>query len=112
MLLIGLCYAELTAMLPVAGGEVAYAFAAHGVGRAFVVGWFLAFGYLSVSAFEAISVARVAGYLWPVFDRWPLYSIGGEPVYAPHLALGVMLTLGVTWLNYRGISGAARCRPR
>ncbi|MCB1022373.1 MAG: amino acid permease, partial [Acidobacteria bacterium] len=42
MLLIGLCYAELTAMLPVAGGEVAYAFAAHGAGRAFVVGWFLA----------------------------------------------------------------------
>lgn len=108
MLLIGLCYAELTAMLPVAGGEVAYAYAAHGASRAFVVGWFLAFGYLSVSAFEAISVARVAGYLWPVFDRWPLYTVGGEAVYAPHILLGAALTGAITWLNYRGIGGAAR----
>ena len=108
MLLIGLCYAELTSMLPVAGGEVAYAYAAHGTGRAFVIGWFLAFGYLSVSAFEAISVARVAGYLWPVFDRWPLYSVGGEAVYAPHIALGAALTAAITWLNHRGIGGAAR----
>lgn len=110
MLLIGLCYAELTSMLPVAGGEIAYSYAAHGAGRAFLVGWFLAFGYLSVSAFEAISVARVAGYLWPVFDRWPLYSIGGEAVYAPHVLLGALLTGAITWLNYRGISGAARAQ--
>ncbi|MEE2989115.1 MAG: amino acid permease, partial [Planctomycetota bacterium] len=45
MLLIGLCYAELTPMLPVTGGEVAYAYKAHGTGAAFLVGWFLAFGY-------------------------------------------------------------------
>ena len=32
MLLIGLCYAELTPMLPVAGGEVAYAYRAFGTG--------------------------------------------------------------------------------
>ena len=59
MVLIGLCYAELTSAMPVAGGEVAFAYAAHGTGRAFLVGWFLAFGYLSVSSFEAISVADV-----------------------------------------------------
>ncbi len=30
MLVIGLCYAEVTPMLPVTGGEVAYAYKAYG----------------------------------------------------------------------------------
>ncbi len=49
MILIGLCYAEVTPMLPLAGGEVAYAYKGFGMVESFVVGWFLAFGYLSVS---------------------------------------------------------------
>ena len=32
MLLIGLCYAELTPMMPVTGGEIAYAYKAFGTG--------------------------------------------------------------------------------
>ncbi|MBI1356454.1 MAG: amino acid permease [Acidobacteria bacterium] len=107
MLLVGLCYAELTPMLPVAGGEVAYAYAASGTGRAFVVGWFLAFGYLSVSAFEAISVGRVLSYLLPAIDAWPLYTVAGEPVYGAHLLLGVALTAAITGINYRGVQAAA-----
>ena len=41
MVCIGLCYAELTPMLPVAGGEVAFAYRAYGTGKAFLVGWTL-----------------------------------------------------------------------
>ena len=37
MLVIGLCYAEVTPMLPVSGGEVAYAYKASGTAMAFVV---------------------------------------------------------------------------
>ncbi len=108
MLAIGLCYAELCAMLPVAGGEVAYAYLAFGTGKAFLVGWFLTFGYLSVSAFEAISVGRVLSHLVPGLDAWPLYSVGGETVYGSHLLLAVATTGAITWVNYRGVSGAAR----
>ena len=64
MLVIGLCYAEVTPMLPVTGGEVAYAYKAFGTSKAFIIGWFLAFGYLSVSAFEAISVGLVLSFLF------------------------------------------------
>ena len=108
MALIGLCYAELTAAIPVAGGEVAFAYAAYGARRAFLVGWFLAFGYLSVSAFEAISVARVLGYLVPGINRWPLYDIGGGTVFATHLGLAVIMTALITWINFRGAGVAAR----
>ncbi len=108
MLGIGLCYAELCAMLPVAGGEVAYAYLAFGTSKAFLVGWFLTFGYLAVSAFEAISVARVLSYLVPGLDAWPLYTVGGEIVYGSHVALACVTTGAITWVNYRGVSGAAR----
>ena len=95
-------------MLPLAGGEVAYAYLAYGTPKAYIVGWFLAFGYLSVSAFEAISVGRVLGFLIPGLEFWPLYSIGGEIVYGPHLALALLSTGAITWVNFRGGQAASR----
>ncbi len=108
MLVIGLCYAEVTPMLPVSGGEVAYAYKAHGTRSAFVIGWFLAFGYLSVSAFEAISVGLVTSYLFPGIDVWPLYEIAGSTVYASHLVLALVSTGFITAINYYGVDIASK----
>ena len=108
MLIIGLCYAEVTPMLPVTGGEVAYAYKAYGTSRAFVIGWFLAFGYLSVSAFEAISVGLVLSFLFPQIDVLPLYQIAGSTVYASHLLLAFVFTGFITAINYFGVAIASR----
>lgn len=108
MVTIGLCYAELTPMLPLAGGEVAYAYRASGTAKAFLVGWFLAFGYLSVSAFEAISVGRVLSHLVPGIDRWPLWELGGATVHGSHLLLAAAFTGAITLVNYRGARSASR----
>lgn len=107
MLCIGLCYAEATPMLPVAGGEVAYSYLAFGTFKAFVVGWFLAFGYVAISGFEAISIGKVLGYMFPDSNWWLLYHVAGDPVYGSHLLLGVVFTGLITWLHYRGIESAA-----
>jgi amino acid transporter len=109
MVCIGLCYAELTPMLPVAGGEVAFAYRAYGTGKAFLVGWALALGYVSVSAFEAISVGRVGAYLVPSLEAGePLYRLAGDPVFPRHLLLAWLGTALITWLNYVGAAQAAR----
>lgn len=42
----GLCYAELSAMIPVAGGSYSYAYAAMGEFPAWIVGWALTAQYL------------------------------------------------------------------
>jgi len=105
---VGICYAELTPMLPVAGGEVAYSYAAAGTGAAFVVGWFLACGYLSVSVFEAVSIGRVASFMFPAIDAWPLYEAAGDTVFASHIALAAAGTGLITWINYRGVEAASR----
>ncbi|MEO1170844.1 MAG: APC family permease [Myxococcota bacterium] len=108
ILMIGLCYAELCAMLPVSGGEVAYSYAAFGPSKSYAIGSLLAFGYLAVSVFEAISVAKVTGYLIPGIDRWPLYAVGGEVVYGSQLALSLVTTAIITAVNYRGVRAASR----
>ena len=108
MLIIGLCYAEVTPMLPVTGGEVAYAYKAYGTSKAFIIGWFLAFGYLSVSAFEAISVGLVLSFLLPQIDVFPLYEIAGSTVYATPLLLAFVFTGFITGINYFGVGIASR----
>ena len=102
MLAIGFCYAKVMQMLPVSGGEVAYAYKAFGTGESFLIGWFLTFGYLSVSAFEAVSIGIVVSYLVP-FDHWPLYEIDGTTVYLSHLLLAAGLTTLIAFLNFRGV---------
>jgi basic amino acid/polyamine antiporter, APA family len=108
MLCIGFCYAELTPMLPVAGGEVAYAYKAFGTFKSFLVGWALAFGYVSISGFEAISIGRVLSFLMPSIDQWPLYTLAGSTVYGSHLMLGVGCTAAITWINWVGARAAGQ----
>lgn len=108
MVCISLCYAELTAMMPVAGGEVAYAYRAFGVFKSFVVGWCLAFGYIAISGFEAISIGLVLSFLMPQIDRWPLYTFAGSTVYLSHLILAVVFTGAITLIHAMGVKQAAR----
>ncbi len=107
MFLIGLCYAELTSAMPVAGGEIAYAYRAFGLTKAAFVGWFLTLGYVAVSGFEAVAIGRVVSYLAPATNAIPLYAVRGDPVYLPHLLLGIGGAVLITALNYRGVRLAA-----
>jgi APA family basic amino acid/polyamine antiporter len=108
MLAIGLCYAEVTAALPLSGGEVAYAYKAYGTAKSFIVGWFLVFGYLSVSAFEAVSISKVMSYLIPSMDYWHLYTINESPIYFSHIALSAVFVLLISVINYTGVKNSAR----
>jgi len=108
ILFIGLCYAELTPMLPVTGGEVAYAYKALGIGKAFLTGWLLAFGYIAVCGFEAVSIGIVCSYLFPQCNTLPLYELMGQTIYLPHVLLGLLATLFIGWINYRGVSSAIK----
>lgn len=107
MLAVALCYAELTSAMPVAGGEIAFSYRAFGTAKAFWVGWLLAFGYISVSAFEAASIGRVLAYLWPSLPGPLLYRIFGGEVRAGHLLSGLACSALLTGLNLRGVGVSA-----
>ncbi len=59
-LLAGLCYAELAAMIPVAGSAYSYTYATMGEGIAWTVGWCLMLEYLFSASLVAISWAGYA----------------------------------------------------
>jgi amino acid transporter len=104
-------YSRLVALMPDASSEVAYT--ARAFGRAnvsFATGWMMTLAYIIVCPWEALAVGKIAAYLLPGFNRYPLYSIAGTPVYAPNLALGLALTIFLTILNYRGVSITARAQ--
>lgn len=102
MLPIVFCYAEIASRLPKAGGEIAYARHYFGRPAAFMAGWLLAFTYIAVCAFEAISVGWIAGVLVPALRGVKIYSVFGHPVYAGELLTGSIALAIIAYANYRG----------
>ncbi|MDH3735101.1 MAG: APC family permease [Gemmatimonadota bacterium] len=108
MLLVGLCYAEMAAALPVSGGELAYVYETFGTGLAFLTAWALAFVYMSTTAWEAISLSVLLENLLPGISGADLYSIGGSPIRIGGLVIGLVGIVMIGLLNYRGLRQAAR----
>ena len=106
--LVGLTYAELSAALSRAGGELSFTFLAMGPLGAFVCGWTLVLAYAAVCAFEAVALPTVLGYLVPGFGAGaPLYTVAGWDVQPAWVAAGVAGALVIGIVNYRGIRFAA-----
>jgi len=106
--LVCLCYGELASLFPVAGGEIVYCHEIYGPGTGFLVGWFLALGYLAVTTFEAISIGWVAGALFPGIEGPTIATINGSPLRLGSAVLGLLGTWLLVWVNYRGVRHAAR----
>ncbi len=97
-------YSELASRFPRAGGEIVYAYVAGGRALSFTVGWLLIGAYGGMVAFYVTAAGRLLTTMWPSLEAMPLYSIGGETIYAPVLAIGIGLTLLVLAMNWYGIS--------
>lgn len=67
-LLAGLCYAELAAMMPVAGSAYSYSHASMGEAAAWIVGWCLVLEYLFAGALVAIG--------WSAYLQSVLHDLG------------------------------------
>lgn len=107
---VAIAYSELTTRLPRAGGEVVYAFVAGNRLLAFVVGWLLIGAYVGTVAFYVTATGRLLSAVWPSLNSVALYEIGGETIYLPVLAIGVILALAVLALNWMGAEFSARAQ--
>src|SRR5579862_9253996 len=107
LLPIGYVYGRLVAAIPDAAGEVAYTARVFPRSISFATGWMMILAYFIVCPWEAVAVGKIAGYIFPPLDSMELYRIAGQPVYLPHLLIGLSLTGLLTLLNYRGIGLSA-----
>jgi APA family basic amino acid/polyamine antiporter len=103
LLPIGWVYGKLIVAMPDAAGEVAYTSAAFSRLFSFATGWMMLLAYFIVCPWEAVAVGRIAGYIAPTLDSVELYRVAGRPIFLPHLAIGLGLTVLLTVLNYCGI---------
>ena len=105
---IGYCYGKLTERMPDAGSEVAYTAAVFPRPISYATGWAMLLAYLIVCPYEAVAVGRIADYAISAtgsspMDTLKLYTVGGYPVYLPHLLAGLVLTAVIVTVNYKGI---------
>src|SRR6202453_4465393 len=116
----GLCYAEFSAMVPVAGSAYAYSYATLGEFIAWFVGWNLVLEYMMACSTVAVGWSRYFVKLLDYFHinflpasltSAPLRAVEGS--YAVH-ATGSYVNLpaiaiiaAATWLCYRGIKESA-----
>jgi amino acid transporter len=107
LLPVGYVYGEWVKRLPDAAGEAAYTAQVFPPIVSYFTGWIMLLAYLIVCPWEAVAVGKLAAYLIPSLNSFELYRIADQPVFLPRLLLGVLMTLLLALLNYRGIRGSA-----
>jgi amino acid transporter len=100
-------YGQWVRRLPDAAGEAAYTAEVFPSFVGYLTGWIMLLAYLIVCPWEAVAVGKLAAYLFPQLDALELYRVAGVPVFLPRLLLGLLLTLFLGYLNYRGIRASA-----
>lgn len=108
LITIGLCYAELTPAIPVAGGEIAFAYKAFGTGPAFLTAWLLSYGYVAIGPFETVAMGWLFEHIFPGLKTQPLYTFGGHSVSVSSLLPGMIIAAYIIYINYRGVKITAR----
>lgn len=108
MIMIGVSYGALIKKYPVSGGEFTFAYIGLGRTNAFVCGWFLTLGYMSIVALNASALALLVKFLFPDFITLThLYNIAGWDVYLWEVVISTAAIITFAYLNIKGsgISG-------
>ncbi|MTI83963.1 MAG: APC family permease [Firmicutes bacterium] len=111
MMVIASSYGYMVKNFPVAGGEFAYAYKAFGRHHAYICGWFLTLGYLSIVALNGTALAVLGKFVLPgVFARGYMYSIAGWEVYLGEVLLSCIAIILFGVFNYRGVKIMGRAQ--
>ena len=103
MIVIAVSYGFMIQNFPVSGGEFAYAYLGFGRDQAFVCGWFLTLGYLSIVALNASALALLVRFVVPqVAEIGLMYTIAGWEVYFGEVVIASVALLIFAWMNIRG----------
>ena len=105
---VGLTYAELTAAMPQCGGEHVFSYKAMGPVGSFICTWAIILGYVSVVCFEACALPTIIQYIFPGFLKGYMYTVAGFDIYATWLAVAIIMSIFITYINIKGAKTAAR----
>src|SRR5690625_7858020 len=69
----------------------------------FITTWAVILGYVSVVSFEAVALPTVFEYLIPNYSVGYMYTIANWDVTATWAGIGMIGSILITWINYRGV---------
>lgn len=101
-------YGRLVRDIPDAGAEVAYAEGVFPPFAGFAIGWVMVLAYAIVCPWEAVAIGNLLARVFPGINTGALYSVAGNTIFAPRLAIGLTLTALIALVNYRGIRLSGR----
>jgi len=107
LLPVGYVYGQWVQRLPDAAGEAAYTAQVFPPVVSYFTGWMMLLAYFIVCPWEAVAVGKLAAYIFPALNSYELYRVADQPVFLPRLLLGILLTLFLALMNYRGIRESA-----
>ncbi len=100
---IGKAYGFMIGEYPVAGGAFAFAYKGFGRNHAFICGWLLTLGYLSVVALNATALPIIARFIAPdLFTVGLLYNFAGWDIYIGEVLLSITAIFLFGYLNLKG----------
>lgn len=109
MIVIAVSYGFMIRKMPVSGGEFAYSYLGLGRTHAYLCGWFLTLGYLSIVALNASALALLAKYTLPALAQWGrMYEIAGWDVYLGEVLIASAALIVFALLNIRGSTVSGR----
>jgi len=109
MMVIAVSYGYMIEKHPVSGGEFAYAYKGFGQKHAFVCGWFLALGYISIVALNASAFSLMFKFTIPDFVLFgELYEGSGWHVYAGEILISSVALIVFAYLNIKGSQMSGR----
>jgi basic amino acid/polyamine antiporter, APA family len=107
--LAALAYAELAAMVPVAGSAYAYAYSSMGEIIAWLIGWNLVLEYLIAAGAVAVGWSAYLKDLLKSMDVRIPEVISSSPIEGGIVNLpAVLITLLITYIAIRGTKGSAK----
>ncbi|WP_066383824.1 APC family permease [Neobacillus mesonae] len=105
MMLIAVSYGILIEKLPVSGGEFAYAYVGFGRTHAYICGWFLTLGYISIVALNASALALLGKFVIPSITNVVfLYETNGWQVYLGEVLIASIAIILFAYFNVKGSS--------
>ncbi|MQA11528.1 MAG: amino acid permease [Pseudonocardiaceae bacterium] len=109
MIVIAVSYGFMIQKIPVSGGEFAYSYVGFGRNHAYLCGWFLTLGYLSIVALNASALALLCRYMLPAIAEWGrMYEIAGWDVYLGEVLIASLALVVFAVLNIRGAALSGR----
>ena len=109
MMLIAVSYGLLIKEFPVSGGEFAYAYISLGRTHAFICGWFLTLGYISIVALNASALSLMIKYIFPsIVENVHLYTVAGWDVYLVEILIATASLIIFGYLNIKGTGFSGR----